>query len=465
MQHVNDDMDEIFKRAGKDYPLDTSGADWDKIAAGLQTAAPVRKDRDNRKYLFLLLLLPLPWLCMKFTGDKNKSLAGTESIRKVSEEDNGKQQTKTVPALPSQPAGANQHISTGSETIQKEIIPGGPEHQKMILSGLSKKEIRNFHLGSGSHNTASLADTKHRRNAKSSTDNVVKKKWSGSVNIGVTSAVSNVAVIDKGSDNVAVNKNVDITAVTNSDQSTLINNNKKDQKANDLKVIASDPVTVVPDTNTVVSNSTPVTKAAKRPKREEKIYVAAIGGIGITSIKGQKASAAGIDLGVILGYNISPHFAIEAGVLSVKKYYYSNGEYYDRTKIYMPPNSKLTTVTGDCRMIEIPLSLRYNFKSGDKLKWFATAGISNYLMQKENYDYTYYYYTTNYYATYPKSYEKSSKDWAAVMQFSAGYTWKLKSFGLRAEPYVQLPLKGVGYGSLPLTSFGMRVGIQRGFKF
>ena len=39
MQYVNDDMDELFRKAAKDYPLDTSGSDWSKVAAALQHAA------------------------------------------------------------------------------------------------------------------------------------------------------------------------------------------------------------------------------------------------------------------------------------------------------------------------------------------------------------------------------------------------------------------------------------------
>jgi hypothetical protein len=36
MQYVNDDMDELFKRAAENYPLDTNSANWNKVLAALK---------------------------------------------------------------------------------------------------------------------------------------------------------------------------------------------------------------------------------------------------------------------------------------------------------------------------------------------------------------------------------------------------------------------------------------------
>ena len=36
MQYVNDDMDDVFRKAAEGYPLDTTGADWNKVLAGLE---------------------------------------------------------------------------------------------------------------------------------------------------------------------------------------------------------------------------------------------------------------------------------------------------------------------------------------------------------------------------------------------------------------------------------------------
>jgi hypothetical protein len=111
-------------------------------------------------------------------------------------------------------------------------------------------------------------------------------------------------------------------------------------------------------------------------------------------------------------------------------------------------------------MIELPVSLRYSFSEGKKKNFFAGAGLSSYLMQEENYQYTYRYLSSGYRTTYHKTYKNQSRNWFSVMQLSAGFLSPLGKIGsLRVEPYYTFPLGGIGYGELPLSSFGLRVGI------
>jgi hypothetical protein len=69
MEHVNNDMDDLFRKAGDLYPLKTSESDWDNVLGKLQdknfgnqtgiSGLPVRADRKKRRWLFLLLLIPV----------------------------------------------------------------------------------------------------------------------------------------------------------------------------------------------------------------------------------------------------------------------------------------------------------------------------------------------------------------------------------------------------------------------
>ena len=58
MQYVNDDMDDVFRKAAEGYPLDTTGADWNKVLAGLEgreePKQPVKR-KERRQYLLLLM--------------------------------------------------------------------------------------------------------------------------------------------------------------------------------------------------------------------------------------------------------------------------------------------------------------------------------------------------------------------------------------------------------------------------
>src|SRR5574337_856772 len=91
MQYVNDDMDELFRRAAENYPLDTKGADWSKVVAALQGEAqektiPEKKKNKNGRLLWLLLLLPLGLICNQLYSpgaSDGKEVSTTDSDRSV----------------------------------------------------------------------------------------------------------------------------------------------------------------------------------------------------------------------------------------------------------------------------------------------------------------------------------------------------------------------------------------------
>ncbi|RYY97719.1 MAG: PorT family protein, partial [Chitinophagaceae bacterium] len=185
-----------------------------------------------------------------------------------------------------------------------------------------------------------------------------------------------------------------------------------------------------------------------------------LGGAAATTVKGQEVKRIGAEWGGLLGFRFGNRWSVEAGLFSTRKHYYSRGEYLSNPKVYRPADAEITRVEGDCRMLEIPLSVRYAF--GRQRQWFATAGVSSFLMKKEEYEYEYFYRSTGYTYVYPWTYYNATRDWMSVLQLSAGYNVRLKrGFGVRVEPYVQLPLRPAGWGGLPLTSGGLRLGITK----
>ena len=68
MQHINDDMDELFQKAGEEYPLKTDTSDWQtvhkKLALHDNTALIIqrrglRKPILQRVAFILLMFIPL----------------------------------------------------------------------------------------------------------------------------------------------------------------------------------------------------------------------------------------------------------------------------------------------------------------------------------------------------------------------------------------------------------------------
>ena len=163
-------------------------------------------------------------------------------------------------------------------------------------------------------------------------------------------------------------------------------------------------------------------------------------------------------MGLLGGYNINSRWAVETGLIWDRKAYASEGAYFKTDKIYLPEHSDVVSVAGYCNMFEIPLNLRFNMAKKRSHTVFATAGVSSYLMQKEDYDYVYRRYNVDY-AGNKKVYGNSNHLFS-VANFSVGYEQGLgRKTKLRIEPYLKIPVKGVGIGSLPLSSAGILFGI------
>jgi hypothetical protein len=200
-------------------------------------------------------------------------------------------------------------------------------------------------------------------------------------------------------------------------------------------------------------------KQATHKKPEQALYLSVVAGADGSTIKLQSVKA-GYNIGIIAGYQFHKKWMVEAGAFWSKKSYYSDAEYFNTSKVYIPANTKLKTVEGDCHMIEVPIDIRYNFNSTDRRTWFSTLGLSSYIMKKEDYDYTYEGQTSSY--DYYKTYKNATTNLVSVAYFSMGVQQKIgNTISLRVEPYLKMPLKGLGIGSLPITSAGLNVGFTK----
>ncbi len=205
----------------------------------------------------------------------------------------------------------------------------------------------------------------------------------------------------------------------------------------------------------------------KKPERiskqkERGIYLSALAGPDFSTVKFQSVKSMGYSFGLLIGYRFNQHISLESGVYWDKKEYYSDGEYFNKSKTGIPSSVKIKDLNGNCGMFEIPVSFRYDFGFGRKGRFFSTAGLNSYIMKKENYDYT-----TNDYPGWSRkvSYNNSSNNLFSILQLSAGYEYKLGKIGrIRVEPYLNIPLKGVGIGSMPISSAGLHLGITIPFR-
>jgi hypothetical protein len=165
-----------------------------------------------------------------------------------------------------------------------------------------------------------------------------------------------------------------------------------------------------------------------------------------SSVNFGKQTKPGSNFAALLEYHFSARISLSAGVISSTKLYKaSNIEYYGHNY----PEAE-----GDCRIIDIPVNAYYRFGGPSRISWFAGAGFSSYIMKQENYRY---YYDSPYgKVSHDKEIRNENNEWFKILNISAGVSRKVSPrFFLEIEPFVKIPLSGIGDGKLDVSTFGM----------
>jgi len=420
-----DDMDEMLCRAAENYEVDAARvADWDFVYAAVHEPegpkAVAKKTKKRRFSFWWLLLIPLGWLAITqfskfqtaYNKTKNNSPASVETKTNAA-----KQPSSSESALPGNNStkkntaiyGSNNSADAQQSTLKpQQNALKQYNDQKLINSNVSKNEY-----------------------------SMLQKQEPVTVEARVQSLSQT-----KNSNNNADLTKPNIGSVT-------------DQPKNDLPVLNNEAP------NTQNKNiQQPASSNKKEKEGTHYFYAGLLAGADLSFVKFQKKQPLGYNIGLLVGYKFNK-FSIESGLLLAKKNYYTDGEYFNKSKIpFFDSSVELLSVQGYCRMYEIPLNIRYDISSRKKHTWFATAGLSSYLMSKEYYHYAYQQNGEDHYGSYP--YYKTTQDWFSVLNVSAGYQVKTGAkTSFRVEPYYKATLSGVGTGSLSISSAGINVGITR----
>ena len=289
----------------------------------------------------------------------------------------------------------------------------------------------------------------------------------GTVN-GNANGNGTVSANGKGSGNGTVNVTGSANApVTGSPFSASIAQNQQDRLFYDLQRAPIDRnyQLRVNVTAPAAKKDSSATKPKASPKAKTSYFYAGIlGAPDLSTVKMQAVKGVGNTFGVLLGYAFNPHWAIETGAYLDRKRYYTEGEYFNTEAVKLPANATLNSVDGTCYMWEIPLNIRYNFNPAGKTRWFAVAGFSTYLMSSEKYSYAYEAYGggTSWAGDSYWTIKKPSQYPFSIINVSGGFEQRLGKVGnLRIEPYLRIPLTGMGTGKLPIMSTGINIGITR----
>lgn len=161
-------------------------------------------------------------------------------------------------------------------------------------------------------------------------------------------------------------------------------------------------------------------------------------------------------LGILLDYRFSKRWSMQAGAIKTVKLYHATGEQYHWPDSWSGQKARPIDISAECKILDIPINFRYDMSQGNKSRWFATTGVSNYIMLNEKYNYTY---PPNSYNIKWKTWEGTTGNyWLGVLNISMGFERQIgRNWSFQAEPYLKMPLAQVGMGKVMLSTSGVYI--------
>ncbi len=409
MPYRNDDLDKLFRKAARNYPLKTDNADWDKLSEKLANSQKIAARKNNRKYAAVLLLSAIIITSLsvyKFRIDNNEAVKSTTVTQIL---------TETIPV-------ENEMQKTGPHTVSANTK----------INAIAEASIH-------SNKNNSLAESRNviKDNAiiKTHFENdilqaVINTRFGNNIQ-QIQLKETNTDISNKLAENIIANKEPEIEGVNT--------------------------VTEIPAVQDKLTHV--------RIKRVPKVYGIAYGGPEFSIVKFQKATNPGYRMGVALGYKINDRFNIEIGLQREHLNFYSNGKYVDTSLLKIKRNTNVENVNARSKITSVPLTLRYNFLSNRNGQFFAAAGINAVIItHNEHYDYAVL--KNGVESKFSRKYNSlRSPKYFSGINISAGYQVKvLGSWSMKAEPYYQAPVSNFGVGRVPISNFGIDIGIVKDLK-
>ncbi len=433
MLNVNDDMDEFLKRAAEDYPLKIGKGNWDDVAAAIGNDAAVISNKNYRKAWWLLLLLPLIIAVAVYDYHSTGQGVSTGIAATAPSAPAAKDVSVAGKAPATIQADAGSTAAAAATTTKPQPLP----EQQEPASGKNSKQT-NEHL--------SFIKTYIRATGeKTITDQqaVLQKNMLPQSNPAAAAAVTTITT-HKTQNNSLVLQAGDITNGAGNNTNLAIIN----QIDSVGKTDKQDAATQVVKTNS---------RKAPLPKQIG-FYAGIAVSADATTVKFHSIKHIGNTFSILAGYRINNTWSVETGLMWDKKKYYSTGKYFDKANAGLSPDYDIHYLNGDCKMLEIPLNVKYDFKSKKRSGFYIAAGVSSYFMKREGYNY----FVTHlsepavpgYYSS--RDYKNTTSNIFAITNLSGGYQFIFKNnSALRIEPYFKIPVSGLGVGKLPLTSTGI----------
>jgi hypothetical protein len=405
---------------------------WEKMEKLLDKHLPQKKD-ERRRYIFFLLLFLLTgggiYLMIDKPWQSNKPLV-------VSDQKNP-QNISVNSIKPADNGNAEKINNKNTVDITKSPMSGKAvkleQKKQQNISAINKELQIKKPKEAVTNDPFSLREKDERVNP-------LKDNEAAQNNI---TRINSAAPINKDS----TNNNI----VNSASEKTVPNKSSDNQKLN--TGIGMD------SSQKNINASASVVKTKPKNKKSNSFFLSLSAGPDISFAGLDELGKMKLLAGGGIGYTFKNKFTLRTGFYTARKIYSAQPYQYHTSGSQWVGNYKLEQVDADCRVYEIPVLLSYNFSHSAKQNWLATTGISSYLMKRETYNYQYKNSTGQVY-THKWTLRDKNKHYFSVLTLSGGYQRNINNtFSIMAEPYMKIPLSGVGYGKVKLNSAGILVSV------
>lgn len=473
MYPLNDnDLDRLSREAADQYDVEQNTSGWEALEIRLNRELPLKEDKERRRFLFWLFLIVLLagggvlWTMTGKKEDTTLAVSGTNTIPTTRPDYPNTDPGKTT-GLSDKEITQSTPTTTGPATAadtqhEKATTSTNPDNNTNIPGAGTKGGTTPKATESGadpvSNDQPAITSTEKEKN------NIIGKNAS----LQKRSTAAKTPVTKKAR---LTTTDVELQKLQNAVGSPTDKAIVRDPKASivtgeGIRAGSFGPIKAPPFTlNQVITTDAPTPpKKKKGDQKNSGFEIGIVAGPDMSNVKFTDMDKVGYNAGLQIGYRFSDRWSVNTGLLYTKKNYTAQGKDFTKPNNNWWQNKELHTAQGYCAMFDIPLNIRYDLSVNKKQRWFASAGVSSYIMTNEDYTYNYYYIGGS---TLRQSYwesDSTSTYLFSILNLSAGFERALnKRFSLQVEPYFKIPMKGLGYGKLDLNSYGIYFSVK--YKF
>ncbi|MEP6584788.1 MAG: hypothetical protein ABJA90_10995 [Ginsengibacter sp.] len=440
MQHLENDMDDLFQRAAEKYPLQAGKGDWESIARRISDNAddtkviPPPVSSVAKKVIALASLLFLVFTAwFIFYSSQTSKHAGTNK--------------------------ANLAKDNEIKSFSPDVITNTEEDaSKQDVVDAKKDRV------AGSLISVAHASKNNSANASRKTGNIFFKTNQNSGNqVEETAEGKKLNEKDNRADMflpslVRENTGKQLDEVSTVPEISVLNTILPNMTKLSLRNILGEA-----DASQVIEKQKEKTPGISQKRKG--FYMGFVAGPDFSKVESRSFSKGGFDAGILVGIRANKRISFESGLIWNKKIYNSEGKNFSMNKVRstMPVGMVINNLSSKSSFVEIPIKVKYDLIMKHDGEFFISGGVSSYIMtvEKNSYNVT----LNGIHEKFSGVYKRNNYAIPAVANISIGYEYGIsRNVGIRVEPFLKIPLQGMGVGSLPVTSAGVQLGITSRLK-